>query len=64
MQDKANDLNQAAADNQHQMIEEIAHSLKGFTGQTCIYEISNKSKFDPGRNAQQKAGSPSRCHTS
>ena len=45
MQDKANDLNQAAADNQHQMIEEIAHSLKGFTGQTCIYEISNKASL-------------------
>ena len=45
MQDKVNDLNQAAADNQHQMIEEIAHSLKGFTGQTCIYEISNKASL-------------------
>ena len=45
MQDKVKNLNLAASGNQHQKIEEITHSLKGFTGQTCIYEISNKASL-------------------
>jgi signal transduction histidine kinase/ActR/RegA family two-component response regulator len=45
MHDRVVQLNKAAAGNQHILIEEIAHSLKGFTGQTCIYEISSKASL-------------------
>lgn len=45
MQEKIRQLNQAAAGNNYKEIEEIAHSLKGFTGQTCIYEISNRASI-------------------
>ncbi|MCF7913120.1 MAG: response regulator [Candidatus Cloacimonetes bacterium] len=45
MHDRVIQLNMAAAAGQHQLIQEIAHSLKGFTGQTCIYEISNKASL-------------------
>ncbi|MCF7920842.1 MAG: response regulator [Candidatus Cloacimonetes bacterium] len=38
-------LNLALINNDYSQIEEIAHSLKGFTGQTCIFEVSNRASI-------------------
>ena len=43
--DRNRDLNLALLDNDYTQIEEIAHSLKGFTGQTCMYEVSNRANI-------------------
>ncbi len=45
MEEKIRQLSRIASQNNHQTMEEIAHSLKGFTGQTCIIEISRSASI-------------------